>query len=174
MNLTSRIKITKEIKEYDVDTSAQIDAMMAEQMNLFHTVFNKAWFAFMAEEEFSNKEIHQFDNSTYLEKHGYSFNTKYAYSIARDAVDKAKMAYESYKYQLDDIDKRIKQFSKNIKKDEKKLNKLLKKYKIDDINLRLCLDIPLILFYIENYAKHNSLFLLDQYDVAWSFFHIAN
>lgn len=135
MNLTSRIKITKEIKEYDVDTSAQIDAMMAEQMNLFHTVFNKAWFAFMAEEEFSNKEIHQFDNSTYLEKHGYSFNTKYAYSIARDAVDKAKMAYESYKYQLDDIDKRIKQFSKNIKKDEKKLNKLLKKYKIDDINL---------------------------------------
>ena len=135
MNLTSRIKITKEIKEYDVDASAQIDAMMAEQMNLFHTVFNKAWFAFMAEEEFSNKEIHQFDNSTYLEKHGYSFNTKYAYSIAKDAVDKAKMAYESYKYRLDDIDKRIKQFSKNIKKDEKKLNKLLKKYKIDDINL---------------------------------------
>lgn len=135
MNLTSRIKITKEIKEYDVDTSAQIDAMMAEQMHLFHTVFNKAWFSFMVEEEFSNKEIHQFDNSTYLEKHGYSFNTKYAYSIARDAVDKAKMAYESYKYRLDDIDKRIKQFSKNIKKDEKKLNKLLKKYKIDDINL---------------------------------------
>ena len=135
MNLTSRIKITKEIKEYDVDASAQIDAMMTEQMKLFHTVFNKAWFAFMAEEEFSNKEIHQFDNSTYLEKHGYSFNTKYAYSIARDAVDKAKMAYESYNYRLDDIDKRIKQFSKNIKKDEKKLNKLLKKYKIDDINL---------------------------------------
>ena len=135
MNLTSRIKITKEIKEYDVDASAQIDAMMTEQMNLFHTVFNKAWFAFMAEEEFSNKEIHQFDNSTYLEKHGYSFNTKYAYSIVKDAVDKAKMAYEAYKYRLDDIDKRIKQFSKNIKKDEKKLNKLLKKYKIDDINL---------------------------------------
>ena len=135
MNLTSRIKITKEIKEYNVDASAQIDAMMTEQMHLFHTVFNKAWFAFMAEKEFSNKEIHQFDNSTYLEKHGYSFNTKYAYSIARDAVDKAKMAYESYNYRLDDIDKRIKQFSKNIKKDEKKLNKLLKKYKIDDINL---------------------------------------
>ena len=135
MNLTSRIKITKEIKEYDVNASTQIDAMMTEQMHLFHTVFNKAWFAFMAEEEFSNKEIHQFDNSTYLEKHGYSFNTKYAYSIVKDAVDKAKMAYESYKYRLDDIDKRIKQFSKNIKKDEKKLNKLLKKHKIDDINL---------------------------------------
>ena len=132
MNLTSRIKITKEIKEYNVDASAQIDAMMTEQMNLFHTVFNKAWFAFMAEEEFSNKEIHQFDNSTYLEKHGYSFNTKYASSIARDAVDKAKMAYEAYKYRLDDIDKRIKQFSKNIKKDEKKLNKLLKKNKTNN------------------------------------------
>lgn len=132
MNLTSRIKITKEIKEYDVDASAEIDAMMAEQMHLFHTVFNKAWFAFMAEEEFSNKEIHQFDNSTYLEKHGYSFNTKYASSIAKDAVDKAKMAYEAYKYRLDDIDKRIKQFSKNIKKDEKKLNKLLKKNKTNN------------------------------------------
>ena len=135
MNLTSRIKITKEIKEIDF-ACADIDAMMAEQMKLFHTVFNTAWFAFMAEEDFANKEIHQFDNSVYLERHGYSFNTKYAYSIVKDAVDKAKMAYESYKYRLDDIDKRIKQFSKNIKKDEKQLNKLLKKHKIDnDINL---------------------------------------
>lgn len=135
MNLTSRIKITKEIKEIDF-ACADIDVMMAEQMKLFHTVFNKAWFSFMAEEDFGNKEIHQFDNSAYLERHGYSFNTKYAYSIVKDAVDKAKMAYESYKYRLDDIDKRIKQFSKNIKKDEKQLNKLLKKHKIDnDINL---------------------------------------
>ena len=135
MNLTSRIKITKEIKEIDF-ACADIDAMMAEQMKLFHTVFNTAWFAFMAEKDFGNKEIHQFDNSAYLERHEYSFNTKYAYSIVKDAVDKAKMAYESYKYRLDDIDKRIKQFSKNIKKDEKQLNKLLKKHKIDnDINL---------------------------------------
>ena len=127
MNLTSRIKITKAIKEiskFDSDTSIQIDAMMAEQMNLFHTVFNKAWFAFMAGEDFSNKEIHQFDNSTYLAKHGYSFNTKYAYSIAKDAVDKAKMAHEAYKYRLDDIDKRIEKLIKENEKNERKLKKL--------------------------------------------------
>lgn len=41
MNLTSRIKITKEIKEIDF-ACTDIDAMMAEQMKLFHTVFNKA------------------------------------------------------------------------------------------------------------------------------------
>lgn len=123
MNLTSRIKITKSIKEVDF-ACADVDAMMTEQMKLFHAVFNTAWFAFMTGEDFSNKEIHQFDNSTYLEKHGYSFNTKYAYSIAKDAVDKAKMAYEAYKYRLDDIDKRIKKLTKENEKNERKLKKL--------------------------------------------------
>ena len=123
MNLTSRIKITKSIKEVDF-ACADVDAMMTEQMKLFHTVFNTAWFAFMTGEDFSNKEIHQFDNSTYLEKHGYSFNTKYAYSIAKNAVDKAKMAYEAYKYRLDDIDKRIKKLTKENEKNERKLKKL--------------------------------------------------
>ena len=123
MNLTSRIKITKSIKEVDF-ACANVDAMMTEQMKLFHTMFNKAWFAFMSGEDFGNKEIHQFDNSAYLKKHGYSFNTKYAYSIVKDAIDKAKMAYEAYKYRLDDIDKRIKKFTKENEKNERKLKKL--------------------------------------------------
>lgn len=123
MNLTSRIKITKSIKEVDF-ACADVDAMMTEQMKLFHTMFNKAWFAFMSGEDFGNKEIHQFDNSAYLKKHGYSFNTKYAYSIVKDAIDKAKMAYEAYKYRLDDIDKRIKKFTKENEKNERKLKKL--------------------------------------------------
>ena len=123
MNLTSRIKINKSIKEVDL-ACADVDAMMTEQMKLFHTMFNKAWFAFMSGEEFGNKEIHQFDNSAYLKKHGYSFNTKYAYSIVKDAIDKAKMAYEAYKYRLDDIDRRIKKFTKENEKNERKLKKL--------------------------------------------------